>query len=97
MYLPFSNNISSWERGDQILHRAKLQAPAAGEASSASSIVGELLLVDPEQSRNSYSDLVVVLIAAIVFIGCIVSPPALMDDVDAVHGQIARNMLDSGD
>jgi 4-amino-4-deoxy-L-arabinose transferase-like glycosyltransferase len=33
----------------------------------------------------------------IIFFGCIVSPPALMDDVDAVHGQIARNMINSGD
>ena len=29
--------------------------------------------------------------------GCIVSPPSLMDDVDAVQAQIARNMLTSGD
>ena len=29
--------------------------------------------------------------------GCIVSPPSLMDDVDAVQAQIARNMLQSGD
>lgn len=35
--------------------------------------------------------------AAIIFFGCIVSRPSLMDDVDAVHGQMARNMLDSGD
>ena len=32
-----------------------------------------------------------------MFLGCIVSPPSLMDDVDAVQAQIARNMLDSGD
>ncbi len=31
------------------------------------------------------------------FLGCMVSPPSLMDDVDAVQGQIALNMLDSGD
>ena len=37
------------------------------------------------------------LVAAIVFLGCIISPPSLMDDVDAVQAQIARNMLDSGD
>lgn len=41
--------------------------------------------------------LVVVLFAAIVYLGCIVSPPGLMDDVDAVQAQIARNMLESGD
>ncbi|MEZ5397205.1 MAG: glycosyltransferase family 39 protein [Bryobacterales bacterium] len=35
--------------------------------------------------------------AAVVFLGTIVSPPALMDDVDATYAQIARTMLDSGD
>src|SRR5258706_16021534 len=40
----------------------------------------------------------IVLVAAVaIFLGCIVSPPSLMDDVDAVQAQIARNMLDSGD
>src|SRR5215467_378931 len=39
----------------------------------------------------------VVLVAALIFLGCAFSPPALMDDVDAVQAQIARNMLDSGD
>jgi len=33
----------------------------------------------------------------VVYLGCIVSPPSLMDDVDAVQAQIARNMLASGD
>lgn len=32
-----------------------------------------------------------------IFLGCIVSPPTLMDDVDAVTAQIARTMLESGD
>jgi 4-amino-4-deoxy-L-arabinose transferase-like glycosyltransferase len=40
---------------------------------------------------------VLLIVAVIVFFGCIISPPALMDDVDAVHGQIARNMVQSGD
>jgi 4-amino-4-deoxy-L-arabinose transferase-like glycosyltransferase len=47
-------------------------------------------------SRRRY-DLALLIIAALVFLACIVSPPALMDDVDAVHGQISRNMLQSGD
>src|SRR5690348_14747119 len=47
-------------------------------------------------SRIRYQ-LVVVLVAAIVFFGCIISPPSLMDDVDSVQSQIARNMLQSGD
>src|ERR1044071_282145 len=41
--------------------------------------------------------LIVAFVAALVFIGCLVSPPNLMDDVDSVQAQIARNMLDSGD
>jgi 4-amino-4-deoxy-L-arabinose transferase-like glycosyltransferase len=39
----------------------------------------------------------VLLVAAAVYAGCMISPPSLMDDVDAVQAQIARNMLTSGD
>ena len=39
----------------------------------------------------------VALVAAAIYLGCIISPPSLMDDVDAVQAQIARNMLVSGD
>ena len=46
--------------------------------------------------RRHY-EIVLLIVAMIVFFGCIISPPALMDDVDAVHGQIARNMVQSGD
>ena len=35
--------------------------------------------------------------AAAVYAGSVISPPSLMDDVDAVQAQIARNMLASGD
>jgi 4-amino-4-deoxy-L-arabinose transferase-like glycosyltransferase len=41
--------------------------------------------------------LAIVLFAGAVYLGCIISPPSLMDDVDAVQAQIARNMLTSGD
>src|ERR1700716_2874793 len=47
--------------------------------------------------RRSFDELIVVLFAAIIFLGCIVSPSSLRDDVDAVQAQIARNMLQSGD
>ena len=40
---------------------------------------------------------VVVFFAAIVFLTGVISPPYLMDDVDAVQAQIARTMLSSGD
>jgi len=40
---------------------------------------------------------IVVLFAAVVFISGIVSPPSLLDDVDATYAQIARQMLETGD
>src|ERR1700682_481378 len=53
---------------------------------------------DPDDSRRQrlYS-LIVLVVASSIFVGCSISPPSLMDDVDAVQAQIARNMLDSGD
>jgi 4-amino-4-deoxy-L-arabinose transferase-like glycosyltransferase len=50
-----------------------------------------------DTAKNGQLDLIVFLIAAAIYLGCIVSPPSLMDDVDAVQAQIARNMLTSGD
>lgn len=41
--------------------------------------------------------LIVLAVAAAVFLVGVASPPNLMDDVDAVQAQIARNMLESGD
>ena len=42
-------------------------------------------------------ELALLAVVAVIFLACIVSPPALMDDVDAVHAQISRNMVRSGD
>src|SRR5438270_3651120 len=47
--------------------------------------------------RRSHFDLIVIAFAAAIFLGCIVSPPHLMDDVDAVQAHISRNMLEAGD
>jgi 4-amino-4-deoxy-L-arabinose transferase-like glycosyltransferase len=47
--------------------------------------------------RLPYLYLLVLLFAAAIYVGCVVSPPSLMDDVDAVQAQIARNMISSGD
>ncbi|HUS20174.1 MAG TPA: glycosyltransferase family 39 protein [Terriglobales bacterium] len=44
-----------------------------------------------------YHGLIVVLFTASIYLACILSPPHLFDDVDAVQAQIARNMLESGD
>ena len=41
--------------------------------------------------------LVVLLVSGVVYLGGVVSPPALLDDVDAVQALIARNMVTSGD
>ncbi|MEQ1886117.1 MAG: glycosyltransferase family 39 protein [Bryobacteraceae bacterium] len=50
-----------------------------------------------DDSRHRLYSLTVLAVAAAIFFGCIISPPSLMDDVDAVQAQISRNMLDSGD
>ena len=41
--------------------------------------------------------LILLAFAAAIYVGCMVSPPSLMDDVDAVQAQISSNMLASGD
>jgi len=51
----------------------------------------------PSGGRARRYDLIVLLFAAFTFFTCLISPPSLMDDVDAVQAQIARTMLDSGD
>ena len=47
--------------------------------------------------RRGFLVALVCLFAAAIYLGCAVSPPSLMDDVDAVQAQIARTMLSSGD
>ena len=42
-------------------------------------------------------ELIVLLIASAIFLTGILSPPSLMDDVDATQAQMARNMVQSGD
>ena len=41
--------------------------------------------------------LAVLVFVSAIYVGCVISPPSLMDDVDAVQAQIARNMIQSGD
>jgi 4-amino-4-deoxy-L-arabinose transferase-like glycosyltransferase len=62
---------------------------------SSDNIISAGRLLHP--GKNSYLYLVVLLFAAAIYLGCIISPPSLMDDVDAVQAQISRNMLTSGD
>jgi 4-amino-4-deoxy-L-arabinose transferase-like glycosyltransferase len=59
---------------------------------------GSDLRAESERNGKSpYVYLVVLLFASVVYLGCMISPPSLMDDVDAVQAQIARTMLESGD
>jgi 4-amino-4-deoxy-L-arabinose transferase-like glycosyltransferase len=47
--------------------------------------------------RAGAQQLLVVAAACIVFLGTILSPPSLMDDVDSAYAQVARVMLERGD
>ncbi len=60
---------------------------------STDRIASEALL--PQRNIGVY--LALLLISAVIYLGCIVSPPSIMDDVDGAQVQIARNMLASGD
>ncbi len=46
---------------------------------------------------SRYLYLILLVIAGAVYLGCIISPPSLMDDVDAVQANISRTMLQTGD
>jgi 4-amino-4-deoxy-L-arabinose transferase-like glycosyltransferase len=48
-------------------------------------------------SRRWFLLFLVFLIATAIYLGCVVSPPSLMDDVDATLAQMSRNILTSGD
>jgi 4-amino-4-deoxy-L-arabinose transferase-like glycosyltransferase len=51
----------------------------------------------PASASYRRNELIVLLFAAAIFLISVISPPALMDDVDSVQAQIARTMLQSGD
>jgi 4-amino-4-deoxy-L-arabinose transferase-like glycosyltransferase len=50
-----------------------------------------------EEKRWNVSLIVVLVVASIIYLTSIISPPSLMDDSDGVEAQIARTMLTSGD
>jgi hypothetical protein len=45
-----------------------------------------------QQKWLAYAPLIVIAVAAVIYLGCMISPPSLMDDVDSVQAQIARGM-----
>jgi len=50
-----------------------------------------------DRSNSRRGELIVLLFASLIYLTSLIAPPRLMDDVDAVQAQIARNMLHSGD
>jgi len=62
------------------------------EASSPSDVTGK----KPNSGANWLVYAAIAAVAAAIYLGGVISPPSLMDDVDAVQAQIARNMLASG-
>jgi 4-amino-4-deoxy-L-arabinose transferase-like glycosyltransferase len=63
----------------------------------ADSIDRDLHAASVADGKRSRLYLIVILIASAVYLGCMVSPPYLMDDVDAVQASIAREMVVSRD
>jgi 4-amino-4-deoxy-L-arabinose transferase-like glycosyltransferase len=63
----------------------------ASEGSRAGRKMNDLL------ERRWFVFAIVSLVVGAIYLGCVVSPPSLMDDVDAVQAQIAKTMLTSGD
>jgi len=73
----------------------ELSSSDRGTASDQSDWLGRNILGPNGSNWRVY--VAVILVAAAVYLACIVSPPSLQDDVDAVQAQIARNMLSSRD
>ncbi len=72
-------------------------SPAAKSSPEVEIVEPPNRLQSVERGASLKLYLLVILVASAVYLGCIISPPSLMDDVDAVQAQIARNMLASGD
>jgi 4-amino-4-deoxy-L-arabinose transferase-like glycosyltransferase len=54
-------------------------------------------IASPAAGSGRRYEWIVLLIACAIFLAGILSPPSLMDDMDSVQAQMARNMLQSGD
>jgi 4-amino-4-deoxy-L-arabinose transferase-like glycosyltransferase len=83
-------NGRSWKRQPRDQRRPFFAMDQALEAEKPSAREDSGFFLEHYQA-------IVVLIAILIFGVAVMSPPSLMDDVDAVQAQIGRNMLDSGD
>src|SRR5215469_12205479 len=79
-------SISSGDSSLRLIFIRSTNIPAVGELlqeqKQAEGIDAKLI------SSPWRRELLLLLIAAAVFLGCMVSPPSLMDDVDAAHAQL---------
>jgi len=58
----------------------------------------QLYLIPKNTSRlKLYEPVALVLLTAAIFIGAAFSPPALLDDADSTHAEVAREMAQTGD
>ena len=76
---------------ESVEHRGEAQEPGAA-APDTLTLLERLI-----NKRTLWLYAIVLAVATAIYLGCVVSPPSLQDDVDAVQAQIARNMLQSGD
>lgn len=90
--MPSVKNVRPQSFGTRIVNAAD---PDTQVAASGDDLFSRTILRPGWGNWGVY--VTVVLIAAAVYLACIVSPPSLQDDVDAVQAQIARNMITSGD
>lgn len=82
----------SWKQ-----HLILLSSPAYKTSSKIEIVQAPNKLQSVSRRSSAYLYLLVIAFAGAIYLACTISPPSLMDDVDAVQAQIARNMLASGD
>src|SRR4029077_18532549 len=101
-FIPAGRNRDLYPPTPGATNQCRLSSMGPDGSVSVDAKVGDPSSCVPEHERldtgkNRYLYLGVLLVAGTIYLGCVVSPPSLMDDVDAVQAQISRNMLTSGD
>jgi 4-amino-4-deoxy-L-arabinose transferase-like glycosyltransferase len=88
--------LQSLQRVDRHLTKSdKINAAPSPLTKTRDKVFPENGTVKSTQNWKIY--IAVLVVACAVYLACVVTPPSLMDDVDAVHAQIARTMLQTGD
>jgi len=90
--MPFLDKTRPQSSPNALADAANADSPVTVRADD---FLGRTILRTDRGNWGVY--LMVILFAAAVYLACVISPPSLQDDVDAVQAQIARNMITSGD